>query len=87
MVLEADRERLSVSKYVTHKLDVDRFNLKKLSKMEVMEEYQLNISNRYAVLENRDDRRHIHKAWENMCWRDHTVLSQRSRRPARKENN
>jgi len=40
---EEDRERLSVSKLVTQKLDMDRFNLKKLSKMEVTEHYQLNI--------------------------------------------
>jgi hypothetical protein len=75
MVFEVDRERLPVSKHVTKKLDMDRFNLKKLSKMEVRDQYQLNISNRYASLENRDDRGHIHNAWENRCWRDHKVLS------------
>jgi hypothetical protein len=74
-VFEEDRERLSVSKQVTQKLDMDRFNLKKLSKMEVREQYQLNISNSSEVLESRDDRRHIHGTWENWCWRDHKVLS------------
>jgi hypothetical protein len=36
-VFEEDRERLSVSKQVAQKLDMEKFNLKKLSKMEVRE--------------------------------------------------
>jgi hypothetical protein len=44
-VLEADRERLLVSNHVTHKFDMERFNHEKLSKMEVMEHYQLSIFN------------------------------------------
>jgi len=43
-VFEEDRERLSVSKQVAQKLDMDRYNLKKLSNMEVREQYQLNSS-------------------------------------------
>ena len=52
--MEEDRERLSVSKQIAQTLDMDRFNLKKLRKMEVREHYQLNISNRSVVLENID---------------------------------
>ena len=44
---------------------MDRFNLNKLSKMEVREEYQLNISNSSEVLESRDAKWDIHGAWEN----------------------
>jgi hypothetical protein len=74
-VFEEDRERLSVSKQVAQKLDMDKFNLKNLSMMEVREQYQLNISNSSEVLESGGDRRHIHGAWEKCFWRDHKVLS------------
>ena len=73
-MFEEDRERLSVSKQIAQKLHVDRFNLKKLSKMEVSEQYQLNISNSSEVLESRDDDggrgggggEHILGAWEKL---------------------
>jgi len=74
-VFEEDRERLSVSKQVAQKLDMDRYNLKKLSNMEVREQYQLNSSKNSEVFESRDDREHIYEAWENWCWRDDKVLS------------
>ena len=32
--------------------------------MEVMEQYQLNISKSSVFLDNRDDRGHVHRAWE-----------------------
>jgi hypothetical protein len=37
------RERLSVNKRTAHEFDMERYNLKKLSVMEVTEQYQLNI--------------------------------------------
>jgi hypothetical protein len=33
-------------------MDMDRFNLKKLNKGEVKEEYQVTITNRFSALEN-----------------------------------
>jgi hypothetical protein len=66
-VFEEYRERLSVSKHVTQKLDMNRSNLKKLSTVEVREQYRLNISNGCAFLKKRDDRGLIHRVWENMC--------------------
>jgi hypothetical protein len=74
-VFEEERERLSASKQVAQKLDMDRFNLKKLSKMEVRERHQLNITNSSEVLESIDDKGHIQGAWENWCWREHKVIS------------
>ena len=38
------RERLSVSNQTTQKLDVERFNLSKLSELEVRKQYQSRIS-------------------------------------------
>jgi hypothetical protein len=45
-------DRLPVSKRATQKFDMKRFNLKKLKEAEVKEEYQLQISNRFAESEN-----------------------------------
>jgi hypothetical protein len=46
------RERLEVSKQVVHKFDVQRINLRKLNEMEVRKQYQTEISNRFAAVEN-----------------------------------
>jgi hypothetical protein len=46
---------LAVSKQVTQKLDGERFNLRKLNEMEVRKQYQIEISNRFAALENLSD--------------------------------
>ena len=45
-------DRLSVSKRATQKFDMKRFYLKKLKEAEVREEYQLQISNRFAATGN-----------------------------------
>jgi hypothetical protein len=47
LVVAKIRERLAVSKR-----PVDRFNLKKLNKGEVKEQYQVTIKNRFSALEN-----------------------------------
>jgi hypothetical protein len=44
---------------------VERFNLKKLSEMEVGKQYQIELSNRFAAWENFSDREDINSAWEN----------------------
>jgi hypothetical protein len=46
------RDRLTVSKQAAHNCDVERFNLRKLSKLEVRKQYQIKISNRFAALES-----------------------------------
>jgi hypothetical protein len=38
------RERLAVSKQEAHKIDAERYNLKKLSELEVRKQYQIKIS-------------------------------------------
>jgi hypothetical protein len=45
---------------------VERFNLKKLSELEVRKQYQLKISNRFAALENLNVSEDINVAWENI---------------------
>jgi hypothetical protein len=56
------RKRLSVSKQVLQKFDMERFNLKKLNDMEVKEEYQVKFSNRFEGFENLDDILDINRA-------------------------
>jgi len=57
---------LAVSKYAAQKLDGERFNLKKLSELEVWKQYQIEISNGFAALENSNQSEDINRAWENI---------------------
>jgi hypothetical protein len=60
------RERLVVIKQTAKKFDVERFNLKKLSELEVRKQYQIKISDRFAALENLNVSEDINWAWENI---------------------
>jgi hypothetical protein len=60
------RERLSARKQAAQKTDVERFNLKKLSEMEVRKQFQMELSNRFAALENLNDSSDINGAWGNV---------------------
>jgi hypothetical protein len=60
------RERLSSRKQAAQKTDVEKFNLKKLSDMEVRKQFQIEISNRFEALENLNDSEDINRAWENI---------------------
>jgi len=50
---------------VRQKFDVEIFDLKKLNDVEVKEKYQVEISNRFAALENLDESLDINSAWES----------------------
>jgi hypothetical protein len=45
---------LAVSKRTSHRIHMGRFNLKKLNELEGKEQYRVEISNRFAALENLD---------------------------------
>ena len=66
LVVVKVRERLAVSKQATHKLDEERFNLRKLKDLEVKKQYQIEITNRFAALGNICDDGDINRAWENI---------------------
>jgi hypothetical protein len=51
-VVEKVRERLAVRKQTAQKIDGGRFNLRKLNDLEVRKQYQIDITNRFAALEN-----------------------------------
>jgi len=57
------REKLAVSKQGAQKLDGERFNLGNLNELEVRKQYQLEISNRFAALENLSHSEDTNRAW------------------------
>jgi hypothetical protein len=73
------RERPAVSKQAARKFDAERFNLKKLSELEVRKQYQLKISNTFAVLENLNVSEDINRAWENIKENNQNLSSRESR--------
>jgi hypothetical protein len=66
LVVAKLRERISVSKRARQEFDVETFDLKKLHDVEVKEKYQVDISNRFAVLESLDESFDINNAWESI---------------------
>jgi hypothetical protein len=64
LVVAKLRERISVSKRVRKNFDLERFYLKKLDDVEAKEQYQGEISNRFAALESLYESFDINNAWE-----------------------
>jgi hypothetical protein len=60
------RERLALSKQTAHRRRVERFNLNKLNEVEGKEQCCVEISNRFAALENLDTEVNVNKAWETV---------------------
>jgi hypothetical protein len=60
------RERLAVNKQRSHRFRMERLNLKELNKVEGKEKYHIEVSNRFAVLENLDTEVEINSAKENI---------------------
>ncbi len=44
----------------------ERFNLRKLNELEVRKQYQVEITNKFATLENLSDNKDINRAWKNI---------------------
>jgi hypothetical protein len=57
---------LAVSKKAAQKCDMEKFNLGKQNELEVRKQYQIEISNRFAALENLSDSENINRAWGNI---------------------
>ena len=66
LVIAKVRERLAVGKQAAQRFHGQRFNLRKLNEPEVREQYQVEIKNRFAALENSDDDEDINRNWENI---------------------
>jgi hypothetical protein len=63
LVVEIFRERRTVSKQTIHRLPMKRFNLKKLDYVKGKGLYRVEISNRFAALENSCAEVDINTAW------------------------
>jgi hypothetical protein len=60
------RERLAIRKQEAQKFDGERFNLRKLNDLEIRKQYQIEIKNRFATLENVSEDEDINRAWESI---------------------
>ena len=66
LVVAEVRERLAVRKQAVQKSDGGRFNLRKLNDLEVRKQYQIEITNRFAALENVREDEDINRGWESI---------------------
>jgi hypothetical protein len=55
--------RRAVSNEPTHRVHLERFNLKKFNEVEGEEQYGVEISNRFAALENLDTMLYSDRVW------------------------
>jgi hypothetical protein len=60
------REGISVRKRARKKFGLERFDLKKLSDIEVKEQYQVEVSSTFAALEIFDESFDINNVWESI---------------------
>jgi hypothetical protein len=58
------RERLAMNKQRSHRFHIERFNLKKLNEVEGKEQFRVEVSNRFAALEDLDAEVESNSAWE-----------------------
>jgi len=66
LVVEKLRERLAIRKQAAQKFEGERFNLRKLKELKVKEKYQIEITNRFAALENLSVDEDVNRVWENI---------------------
>ena len=66
LVIAKVREKLAVGKQATQRSDRQRFNLRKQNELEVRKQYQIEITNKFAALENLNDDEDVNKTWENI---------------------
>ena len=59
-------ERWAVRKQAAQKSDGGRFNLRKLNDLEVRKQYQIEITNRFATLENVSEDEDINRSWKSI---------------------
>ena len=64
LVIAKFRESLAVGKQAAQRFDRQRFNLRKLNEPQVKEQYQIEITKRFAALENSDDDEDVNRTWE-----------------------
>jgi phosphomevalonate kinase len=66
LVVTKVRERLAMNKQRSQRFLMERFNLKKLNDVEGKEQFRVEISNRFAAMEDLDTEVEINSAWETI---------------------
>jgi hypothetical protein len=66
LVLAKFRERLAVNKHRSQRFHMERLNLKKLNDVEGKEQFRVEVSNRFAALEDLDTEMEINSAWKTI---------------------
>ena len=66
LVIAKVRERLTVGKQAAQSFDRQGFNLRKLKELENRKQYQIEITKRFAALENLNDDEDVNMTWENI---------------------
>jgi hypothetical protein len=77
LVVAKVRERLAVDKQISHRFHMERSNLKRLNEEEGRKQYRVEVSNRFAALEDLDAMVEINSAWE-MIGEDITISAEGS---------
>jgi hypothetical protein len=60
------REGLAVNKYRSQRFHMERLNFKKLNEVESKEQYHVEVSNRFAALEDLYTEVEIYSAWKTI---------------------
>jgi len=66
LVIAKVRERLAVGKRAAQRFERQRFNLRNLNESEVREHYQIEITNRFAALENVNNEENVNRTWKHI---------------------
>jgi hypothetical protein len=66
LVVAKVRERVAVNKQRSQRFNTKRFNLKELNNVEGKEQFRVEVSNRFAALEDLDTEVEINSAWEKI---------------------
>jgi hypothetical protein len=64
LVVANVRERLAGNKQRSHRFHMERYNLYKFNEVEGNEQFRVEVSNRFATLEDLDAEVEINSAWE-----------------------
>ena len=65
LVIEV-REIFAVNKQAAQKFDEERLKLRKINKLEIRKQYEIEITKRFAVLGNLSNDEEINRSWENI---------------------
>jgi len=76
-VISKVRERLAVDKQAAQRFDRQIFNLRKLNEPEDKEQYQIEITNRFAALENLTHDEDVGRSWDNIKEKIQTSAKER----------